>query len=105
MPRDYDDENLPTVPSIDNTTLEIPIITNVGIKPAETEVLKEDVAIATMQLQGVMAAWASEELTVARMLKLVDGTIKAVKFRRDVLGLPYGFIDKGPRNVSFEVPD
>jgi len=105
---DYEDETLPTIlsaPSIDTTTLEIPQIQNVGIKPAPTEVEKEDIAIATMQLQGVMAGWAAPGLTVGRMLRLIDGTMKAVKMRRDVLGLPYGYINQSPKSISFEPLD
>lgn len=99
------DSLLPTAITVDPDAIEVPEIHNLGIKPPDTEVIKEDIAIATMQLQGLMAAWALPGLSVGRMLKLIDGTMKAVKMRRDVLGLPYGYINEGPKRVSFEPLD
>lgn len=102
MPESEDTPNLPT---IQQNAITVPSIRNLGHNPADTEVKKEDMEIATMQLQGLMAAWAMPGLTVGRMLRLIDGTIKCVKHRRDVLNIPYGYIDKGPKNISFEPLD
>jgi len=102
---DTNDEHLPTIPTLDVTTINIPSIPSFSHNPAHTEVAKNDIEIATMQLQGLMAGWAMPGLTVGRMTRLIDATIKAVKHRRDVLGMPYGYIDQNTKRVSFEPLD
>lgn len=97
-----DEDITPTIPDFQIDAINVPTIKTWEELPADTEIVKEDLSIATMQLQGLMAVWAMPGLTVGRMLRLIDGTIKAVKHRRDILGMPYGHIDKGPKGISFE---
>ncbi len=101
MPHDTDDENLPMFQGeeVDLSCIKQPEVPELPHNAAITTVRKNDMEIATMGLLVVREMW-KHATSFSRVMRLQKETRDAVKFRREVMGLPYGSDGKQSREID-----
>ncbi len=101
-----DDSLLPALPDeeLDLSSIIQPPIEDVPANAALTTIRKNDIELATASLKVVQECW-NHATSFSRVMRLLKETRDAVKFRREVLGLPYGSQGASTKGNDFEPID
>lgn len=102
-----DEESLlPALPdeeiSLDH--IQQPDIPDFQINTHATSIKKNDLELATMGLKVVAESW-KHATSFSRVMRLLKEQRDAVKFRRDVMGIPYGSQGSGTREIDLNPID
>lgn len=92
-------DNLPAALTV-SIDVDIPETQEFPVNVAESTLREDDLKYATTQLHVLSSLWG-QELTIPNVLRLLRETREVVKFRRDVLGIPYGYHNQSSKGNDF----